>query len=225
MIGKTVDGVFTHPITGEIEQVQGYVDAVTTKNNQVFLLVGGKEIPLDSVSIVGDDYLTALQLNDILDHVSNTRNQSYVGKWIQAITFGDDGQLTGYVEGNVDYIKIVSGKPVLMVGKNEVFPNEIVGITDKGPFLIGAAGIENGSLVDIMIKNNKAHLVFAGMSETVPIEQLNHLMDSLKHVGDTINNGTVKSILVQGGYPHFVIQNDDGTYQPYLSYLVFKGLI
>jgi hypothetical protein len=174
---------------------------------------------------VGDDYLTALQLNDILEHVSNTRNQGYIGRWIQAITFGDDGQLTGYVEGNVDYIRMVNGKPVLMVGTKEVFLNEIVGVTDKGPFLIGASGIENGSLVDIIIRDNKAHLVFAGASETVPIEQLNHLMDALKHVGGPMNNGTVKSVFVQGGYPHFVIENADGSLQPYLSYLVFKGLI
>jgi len=220
MIGKTVDALYQNPVSGEWEEVHGFVDAVVTQGSKVFVMVNGKQIPIDAIDFVGDDYLTAMQLNDILDHVSGSRDQSYVGKYIQALQ-EEDGRITGYVEGIVDYIKYIGKQAILVVGDKEVFPKEIWSITDRdSTFLYGKQILDGDTLRTIngvKIANEKASLTFAGGGRDIPISTINSVMEALFYVGREITHrsypaGIVKALSIsETGIPIFHVEGNDGS--------------
>jgi flagellar basal-body rod modification protein FlgD len=222
MIGKTVDAVYQNPLTNEWEEVNGFVDAVITEGSKVFVVVNGKQIPIDAVSVVGDDYLTAMQLNDILDYVSGSRDQSYVGKYIQALQL-EDGKVTGYVEGVVDYIKYVGKQAILVVGDKDVYPDEVWSIAPgDSTFLYGKKILDDETLRTIngvKITNEKASLTFADGGKDIPISTINSVMEALYYVGREITHrsypaGVVQAVSVSdSGIPVFHVKgNDDSTF-------------
>jgi flagellar basal-body rod modification protein FlgD len=237
MIGKTVDAMYRNPVSGEWEEIYGYVDAVTVKNGEVFLIVEGKEIPLSSVNVVGDDYLTALQLNDILEHVSSTRGQSYVGQYIQAVLKNDQGEETEYVEGLVDYVKTVKGQAVLVVGNKEVLLSEVASVaanpggTANHPFLLGKpiqVGNEMRIINGVNINAGRASLTFVGGS-SVGINTVNHVMDAFHYVNREITTGSVSgkvlSLGISGtGVPYFNVETENGVRTvDYMEFLDFQA--
>jgi flagellar basal-body rod modification protein FlgD len=233
MIGKTIDATYRNPVTGDFENVFGFVDAVTTKGSEVYLIVDGKEVPLSSVNVVGDDYLTTLQLNDILDHVSNTRNQAYVGKWVQAFLTNDNGDVTEYVEGKVDYVRTNSGKPILVIGNKEVLPSEVVSISDK-PFLLGKTiGVtspdDQRTISGIKIVAGKPELTFTN-GTSVKIERVNHIMEALnyaetnRHIEHGTVSGTVQSVFIRMETPYLLVKDSKTGELKEVQYTDFKGL-
>jgi flagellar basal-body rod modification protein FlgD len=225
MLGKTVTGLYEDPATGERTEVSGVVGAVTTKGSSTYLVVDGKEIALETVTAVGEDYFTSLQLDAIYSDVNNTRAQSLVGKTIQALIRDEEGNITDYVEGVVDYVKFVDNKTILVVGTHEVFPGEISSVSD-GPLLLGKT-IMNGTIDHITIEANKAKLHFKEGGEPVTVNAIGHLMDALTYMDKQIEHasikGTVKGIEIRNGVPYFHIETESGEEQS-LSYMVFKGL-
>jgi flagellar basal-body rod modification protein FlgD len=224
MIGKNVNGVYTDPVTEENTEVSGLVEAVTTKNGETYLLVDGKEISLKTVTLVGDDYFTSLQLDAIYSDVTNTRAQGMVGKYVQALVADEKGNVKDYVEGVVDYVKFVDSKTILMVGNKEVFPGEVSSVSDE-PLLIGKK-LADRIISGITVKDNKATVHFEdGGSEA--LTSIGHLMGAISHVGrylehDSIS-GTVNNVTIRNGVPYFNVQTGPDETQD-LSYLTFMGL-
>jgi flagellar basal-body rod modification protein FlgD len=236
MIGKTVDAMWRNPVTGEFEHVNGFVDAVTTKGSNTFVMVNGKEIPLEAINVVGDDYLTALQLNDILNNVSGTRAQGYVGKYIQAILRNENGVPHEYIEGYVRYVDTSGAQPFLVVNGKEVLLSEVTGVAPSSndhPFLIdkklALSGSQDAHIVGVRISEGKALLVMSQGPE-LPINDLKQLMDALFYVGKPMNHrnmveGIVQSISMAGGVPVFniILDNDELVQVDYLDFLDARG--
>lgn len=232
MIGKTVSGTYWDSNAEEYVEVTGLVSAVTTKGSETYLYVDGNDLPLSSVSVVGDDYFTAQQLDAIYTSVSNTRDTSLIGKHVQALIMDDSGNVKEYVEGVVNYVKFNGSQSVLVVGNKEVYPSEVASVSDK-PLLIGKSVIvpvtktdedgqtttewEKREITGVTIKDKKAYLDFGDMS--VPIDKINYIMESLDYVGQTIKynsyDGKVTSITIKNGIPYFNIGDKE------LSYLEF----
>ncbi len=245
MLGKQVQGVYTDPNTEASEEVIGIVDAVSTKGSEVYLTVDGKEIPLESVTAVGDEYLTDVMLDSVTRDTGFARAQGLVGKRIQAITYDEDGKIDSYVEGVVDYVKFdnSTGASVLMVGTKEVLPSEVASVSDgsTNPFLLGKTvkvrkSSSDGSsttdssvgITDVIIRNEKAYLqVINGEGETseVAIDKLNYIMESMNYIGKRIEhdsyNGEVTDIVITNGTVYMQIQPDDGGDIQELSYKSF----
>lgn len=243
MIGKTVTGTYQNPVTGEYTDVEGFVDAVTTKGSEVFLYVDGYDIPLSSVTVVGDDHLTSMQLDSIYESVQNQRVQSYVGKHIQALLMDAEGNVTEYVEGKVDYVKFNGNQSILVVGNKEVFPGEVASVTDKAmdspgyPFLLGKAvqyvptGLSTidsqipGTIVGVNIVGGKAQLQInnGGGVASIPIDKINYAMETLAMVGTAIDKGayqgTVTGITIMNGSPYINLDSGQS-----LSYAQYKEL-
>ncbi|MCL2707488.1 MAG: hypothetical protein FWF03_00060 [Defluviitaleaceae bacterium] len=230
MIGKSVYAYFLEQLTNEYVEVAGVVSAVTMKNGEAFLFVDGYDVPLSSVNIVGDDYITANQLNEIYESVNNTRNQGYVGKYVQALLIDSKGNVTDYVEGVVDYVKQNGKQSVLVVGNKEVFPSEVTAVSDK-PLLLGKSVnvqiteggqttlLENAVITGVIIRDNKAYLQFG--SQSVAIDKINYVMEALACVGFSVNlngvSGTVESVTIKYGIPYLNVGDKELSYLEYLD--------
>ena len=219
MIGKTVYGYYQDPNSGQYNEVTGLVSAVTTKGSEIYLYVEGKDIPLSSVSVVGDDYFTASQLNSIFEGVTNARDMNFVGRHIQALIM-DGEKVVDYVEGKVDYVKFNGGQAVLVVGEKEVFPAEVASVADS-PLLLGKEIIapvkvqvetdgtdkkeevtefKNVVVTGVEIINNKAYLrvaspggadgVITPLDDKIPIDKINYAVEALQYVGRNISFST-----------------------------------
>jgi flagellar basal-body rod modification protein FlgD len=225
MIGKNVTGVYTDPVTEENTEVSGLVEAVTTKAGETYLLVDGKEIKLSSVSLVGDDYFTSLQLDAIYSDVTNTRAQGMVGKYVQALVVDDKGNVTDYVEGVVDYVKFVDSKTILMVGNKEVFPGEVSSVSDS-PLLVGRKISEDVYISGITVKDNKATVHFDN-GDSAELKSIGHLMGAVSYLDRSIEHeimsGDVIGITIKDGAPYFQVQTGENEVNE-LSYLTFMGL-
>jgi flagellar basal-body rod modification protein FlgD len=236
MIGKTVEAMYRHPVTGEFEEVYGFVDAVTSKNGEVYLLVNGKEIPLSSVNVVGDDYLTSLQLNDILNNVSSTRASAYVGKYVQAVLRNDNNEPHEYIEGYVRYVDTSGSQPFLMVGNREVLLSEVTGVAESSnnhPFLVGKDVMVSGTsrkIEGVNIIAGRASLRFADGAAGVPVNDLKQIMGALSYKGGEMVHrdirGIVESIsIMPSGDPALNIRIADGSLASitYADYLDARG--
>ena len=228
MIGRTVDFSFRHAVTGEWVDGFGTVQAVTTQGGEAFLLVDGMDVPLHGVNAVGDDFVIGEQLDDLFALVNHNRIQDLVGRYIQALLHGADGQITEFVEGQVDYVKISGRNAVLVVGNREVFPGEVASIA-AGPILIGATAFTNGDrLTRVDIRNGRAYLIFDGDTR-VHIERINYAMEALKYMGQQITHGsisgTVRDITIRESVPFFNVRvpgANEGEYTiEEVSYLLY----
>ncbi|MCL2665358.1 MAG: hypothetical protein FWE82_07080 [Defluviitaleaceae bacterium] len=227
MIGKNVYAYYANA-AGVYEEVEGLVTAVSLKNNETFLLVNGKDVPLSSVSVVGDDYVTAIQLNSIFEGVSSARDIALIGKYIQAITVSN-GQATGFVEGVVEYVRFNGRDAILMVDGQEVFANEVASVSGV-PLLIGKTinarflnedgeyeTITGGTVKGVIIVKDKAYLQVDG--KNIPIERINYATEALSYVGKEITypgySGVVESVTMKNGIPFFDIGELQLSYTEY----------
>jgi flagellar basal-body rod modification protein FlgD len=219
MMGKSVTGIHEDPTTGELTEVTGLVEAVTTKGSSTYLMVDGKEIALDTVTAVGDVYTDA-----IYSDISNTRAQAMVGKYVQALIQDSKGAVTDYVEGVVDYVKFNGSQSVLVVGTKEVLPGEVASISDK-PLLIGKS-IANGTITNVTIDGEKAVIHFDS-GETQKLDKINYVMEAMSYVGSQIEhgdiNGTVTQVSLKSGVPYLTVQTTSGEAQE-ISYKSFMGI-
>ena len=56
MIGKYVSALFADNITGQTQKVEGHVESVTMNGSNTYVVVGGKEVPIDSIYNVADGF-------------------------------------------------------------------------------------------------------------------------------------------------------------------------
>ncbi|MCL2499229.1 MAG: hypothetical protein FWE90_02715 [Defluviitaleaceae bacterium] len=225
MIGQEVEFGFRHPQSGEWIENYGVVQGVTIQSGEVFLFVDGHDVPFTAVRAVGENPVNPI--NSVLNAVNQSRVQDMVGRTVQALVHNAQGDVTDFVEGRVNYIKISGNQSVLVIGNREVFPWEVASISD-GPILIGSQVFTNGDkLADVEIQNNRAYLVFANGTREF-VERINYAMEAIKYVDQFIQHidvsGVVEDITIRNGVPFFnvLMENADGTSERReVSYLVF----
>jgi len=223
MIGRTVEGSFLHPNTGEWIEIHGMVQAVTTSGSETFLFVDGYDVPISAVHLVAEDFITAHQLDAIFEHVHHARFQDLVGRYVQALLVNSDGDVTEFVEGQVDHVKFAGAQAILVIGNREVFPREVTTV-GNGPMLLGATYFTHGNAItNVDIRNGRAYLIFDN-DVRVHITRINYAMEVLQYVGQEITHGsitgTVESITIRGGAPFFNVRDDEGELRE-INYLLY----
>jgi len=179
MIGKPIIAQTYNQQTQRFEQVGGFVDAVTMRNGQPFLVVNEREIPMEDLIYVEADP-TMMLIGAINNHLLTAQNMNLVGQYVQVIQRNPDSEsednIQNFVEGRVDSIKFdsESGRTILVVGTQEVFANEIIAISENpllmGRVITGTIGnavnpeVITGPIEDIIIINGRVNLVLGEQS-------------------------------------------------------------
>ncbi|MCL2204769.1 MAG: hypothetical protein FWB88_12615 [Defluviitaleaceae bacterium] len=226
MIGREADFAFRHPVSGEWIDGYGVVQSVTAQGSDIYLLINNMDVPLSGVQVVSENPTNPM--NNVLNAVNQARIQDMVGRTIQALLHNAQGEVTDFVEGVVNYIKISGNQSVLVVGNREVFPWEVASIGD-GDILLNSTYFTNGDrLVGVDIRNGQAYLLFQDGGRE-HIERINYAMEAIKYVGRFIEHGphisgVVESVTIRNSVPflNVLVRNDDGDYTLYdVSYLLF----
>ena len=153
------------------------------------------DVPFDRVSHVSNDYFMDQQLQGILDGVANSRDIGLIGRWVQAITVDNNGDASGFVEGQVEFVRFVGGEAVLMVNGQEVFANEIFSVSDRRMvigerILIGIPDTNSvtgttfveGYVEAIQVRNGNAY-VRLHSGESTRLDYIDHLVEALQMIG------------------------------------------
>lgn len=211
LVGKNVVAETYNADTLTWSSEEGYVHAVTMKNGDPYLMIGAVdadledlvEIALDDVTHVYDTYSTAAQIermNSIYNSVLTGQNLSLVGKYVQAIT--SDGEESAFIEGPVEYVKIVGGQTVLVVDGKEVFAGEVISIGTEKMLLGEEVTISEkdeetndyidkvtGAVSDVKIKDKTAYLVIEG--KEYKIDAINYVTEAIRATGKTASEGKI----------------------------------
>lgn len=137
LVGKYVAGDLYNSQTGTSSEIAGRVASVVMRNKQPFLVVSnydGKtvEAPMSDITNVYEDENQLAMTRAGVMNSFTAQNVALIGKYIQAITMDAEGKkATGFVEGTVDYVKLVGGSPVLVVGNKDVYPTELISVSDS----------------------------------------------------------------------------------------------
>jgi flagellar basal-body rod modification protein FlgD len=223
MIGREVEFGFRHPQSGEWIDSYGLVQAVTMQGSDVFLLVDGMDVPVTGVRGVGDSPDNTM--NNVLSSINQARVQDMVGRTVQALVHNSRGEVTDFVEGVVDYVKISGNQSVLVIGNREVFPWEVATVSN-GPILLGTTNFTNGdTLTGVEIRGTRAYLVFQNDTDDealrtvrVHVERVNYAMEAIQFINQYIQHvnvaGTVQSVTIRNGIPFLNVRTEaaDGTY-------------
>jgi hypothetical protein len=225
MIGHEVDYGFRHAVTGEWVEGYGVVQAVSAQGQDIYLLVNGMDVPATAVRAVSEN--PSNPINNVLNAVNQARIQDLVGRTVQALIHNAQGEVTDFVEGVVDYIKLSGNQSVLVIGNREVFPWEIATVGD-GPIIIGSTLFTNGDrLAEVEIRNGRAYLLFQDGTR-VHVERINYAMEAVQFVNRFIQHGQVsgfvQSVTIRNSIPFFNVrvEHQDGTYtMEEVNYLIY----
>lgn len=130
MVGKYVVGSLNNAITGETTQVSGRVDSVVMKKGTPFLVINDNEIELSAVTNIFEDEVQLNMANANAANNFTSQNISLIGRYVQALTLDDNGNVASFVEGKVDHVKLVGGSPVLVIGNKDIYPGELISVSD-----------------------------------------------------------------------------------------------
>jgi flagellar basal-body rod modification protein FlgD len=225
MIGREVDFGFRHAVSGEWVEGHGVVQAVTKQGREIFVFVDGMDVPATAIRTVAEN--PSNPINTVLNAVNQARIQDMVGRTIQALVHNARGEVTDFVEGVVDYIKISGNQSVLVVGNREVFPWEVATVGD-GPILMGSSLFTNGDrLADVEIRNGRAYLIFENGTR-VHVERINYAMEAIQFVNQFIQHGNisgvVQNVTIRNSVPfmNVRVEHPDGTHtMEEVSYLIY----
>jgi len=189
------------------------VQSVNAQGSDIYVLVDGVDVPLSAVRVVSEN--PSNPMNNVLNAVNQARIQDMVGRYVQALLHNSHGDVTDFVEGRVDYIKISGNQSVLVIGNREVFPWEVASV-GAGPMLLGTSHFTNGDqLVDVEIRNGRAYLIFQNADNTqsrVHVERINYAMEAIQYVGRFIQHGqvsgVVESVTLRNSVPFFNVRSE-----------------
>ena len=118
MIGKYVSAIISDNATGRPLTVEGHVESVIMKGANTYLVVGGKEISIDSVFSVADGYNP---LNSTLSSYTGLIGY-YVKGAVFDLTTGDivgvNGEVVSLVKGTYEDYAILDGVNATIAGLN-----------------------------------------------------------------------------------------------------------
>lgn len=213
LVGKEVLAEVKNETTGKNETVKGLVSKVNVKSGVPYLVVGGKEVAFSQVQqVVGDG-----GISNIESSLVTSQTMALIGKNIQAIITSEDGKTSSYVEGKVDFVKFVNGTPVLSVNGKEIFPYEVLSVSEQG-LLLGkevTATIDGkqvtGKIEGITIKDKNIYATVNG--KEVQITDLNSMITAISLVGKEVNSqkvtGTVSGVTIKDKIPYIVVNGKE----------------
>ena len=210
-LGRTVDAAFVHPVTNEWTEMSGLVTAVNTRGSQILLTVNGIDVPFDAVRSISEDFFVSHQLDAIFQHILSQEANNLIGRYIQAIAI--HGERQEFIEGRVTQARMnpQTGQIILTVGNRDVFRHEVTGVAGTNLLLNVPGFVYNNQAVTVAnvdIVANRAYLVFNNGSRQ-HIERINYATEALTFMNREIAHagvqGTVGSIFIRSGVPHFNI--------------------
>jgi len=221
MIGKDVYAHFFCETTEQFREVQGPVVYVTTRGGNVILGVetmvprqdeegrfvyteaGDRmyelrvvDTPLDRVSWVSDENFMSRQLQGILDGVANSRDLGLIGQTVQAVLLDENGRMSEFIEGRVDFVRFVDGISVLMVNGREITAGQVMSVSGeslvmdrhiRGAFVNqnGQMQTAQGYIRGIEMRNNRAYVELDNGTR-VPLNAIGELIEGLRFVGENV---------------------------------------
>ena len=243
MIGMSVYAHFFCETTEQFREVDGPVVSVRNVGGNILLGVhtavpvldnygrpmfddDGEQVfqmqtidtPLDRVMFVHDDHVMSHQLQGILDGVANSRDIGMIGRWVQAITI-ENGRPTGFVEGEVEFVRFMNGQAVLMVNGREIFAGEVFSVSDDylvlGRTITGSSlgEVMNGPIQGINVINGRAQ-VHIHPNGQVPLNRIDELIEGLqlegRYVTHPLNDfrGQIDRISISFGYVYLHIGSE-----------------
>ncbi len=228
-IGKYVIGRYENA-DGSYSYTEGRVEGVTMNNGEAYLTVGEYQIKMSNVEEVYEDYSIINSITDLVNGnssvigslISSNQSIGLVGQTVQAIITDGDGNAVDFVEGKVTSIKFSNGIPVLMVNGKEVYPAEVINISEE-KLLLGSnvtVGIEDeagnmnytsGTVADIKFEDNAA-FVLLDSGEKVPVNKINHITEANQIVGNIVEYGDIvgeaTEVIIENGEVYLQIGDD-----------------
>lgn len=221
LIGKYVIGNLYNESTGLSETIYGTVSSVKKSGNEMYLIIDGQELPLSNVSHVTDTNYNAL--GAINNNIATNQSLTLIGKNIQAILTDADGNITKFVEGKVDYVKVSNGRTILMVNDVEVFAEEVLLVSD-GPKLIDTKPVTavtyddnkeevrtTGKIKRIEFVDNKPYLVIAGENgdKKIAVDTISDVTEAINLLGKNVDTkdvrGKVEEIVIKSGAVYLMV--------------------
>ncbi len=236
MIGKGIYAEIYNEKEEEYEDITGIVDYVRQRSGETYVVVGSKEVPVSKVQFVYGDGM-AQNIDGINNTTLTSQALSLVGKTVQAVVIDAKQNPVKYVEGKVEHVKFDSkGRPVLVVEDEEVYPGEVISVSDDYRLLnqkdkivkaeyVGADGkkaMVNGPITAVNIKNGEAYVVIEG--KDIFVKNLGLISDALKYIGKDVNydgvSGKVEKVSIRDGLPYLYIDEKFNE----IDFAKFKGI-
>lgn len=214
LIGKDVYASHYNTSTNKYEDVTGTVEYVTVKSGVPYVSIDGTEVKYSEVQYVYSNSTSGTDSD-------NSANQaiSLIGKTVQALTLDDSLEnVTGFVEGKVDYIKFINGSPVLSVGGKDVYLYEVMSVSESSLLIgsnvsayVGEDSVVSGTIDDISIDGDNLYAKISG--NKILIKDLSSLMNALAYVGKNVTagevSGTVDSVIIKKSVPYLVVNGTE----------------
>ncbi len=225
MIGKYIVANVTNVATEEVELIEGRVEGVVKDGGSLYLQVGDQLIDINDVSETYEDYYNLNMMNSILSSLSTDTSMSLIGSNVQAYALNEDGEISEFIEGKVDYIKFANGVPVLMVNGKEVFASEVFLVSEKN-ILVGSdinykdedGNYSTFNVKDVEIINGETYL--ENGSDNLLVNSISELSEVLNIVGEEVKyEGEYKTVngavLNSEGEVYIVLDNEEILYSDF----------
>ena len=119
MIGKYVMAQIPDSVTGHLTRIEGHVESVVMNGSRTFVVVGGKEIPIDNIYNVADGYNP---LNSTLSAYTGL-----IGYYVKGAVFdlttgeivGVNGEVVSLAKGPYEDFAMLNGVNVTIAGVNK----------------------------------------------------------------------------------------------------------
>ncbi|MBR1443983.1 MAG: hypothetical protein IJ583_10690, partial [Firmicutes bacterium] len=185
--------------------------------------IGDSDVPYDDVVEV---YSTSASVKD--ENTSNISKNMVVdqalgliGKCVQAFTLDEEGNVTGFTEGKVGYVKFDGETPVLNINGTDVNTYEVISVSDDMMLKGKTIGYDNGEetlygeVKDVEISGDNVYLNIDG--ESVQIVDISSMMNALSLIGEDVSyggiSGTVESIVIRNALPYLMTANGEINYK------------
>ncbi len=232
-IGKYVIGKYENA-DGSYSYTEGRVEGVTMSNGEAYLTVGEYQIKMSNVEEIYEDYSIINTITDLINGnqstigslISNNQSIGLVGQTVQAIITDSEGNAVDFVEGKVTSIKFSDGIPILMVNGKEIYPAEVINISEEKLLLgsditfgtedeEGNVTYSSGTIVDIKFEDNSAY-VLLDSGESVPINKINHITEANQVLGNVVEFGdivgTATEVIIEDGEVYLKIGDEKVLY-------------
>ncbi len=218
MIGKYVVGKYSDA-EGNMVYTEGRVEGVTVSGGKTYLTVGENKIDVSNVEGVFEDYSVINSINentnsgltDVSTIINSTQALGLVGKTVQAIITDSEGNALDFIEGNVTSVKFADGAPILMVNGVEIYPSEIINVSEEGMMLgknitvattdaDGNVSYEESTITGITFTDNKPFVQLSN-GQSVPINKINHITEANQLLGNNVTyngvSGTATEVVIK----------------------------
>gem|GEM_PF-108540 len=185
MIGKYVSAMVADSVTGQAQWVEGHVESVVMSGSKTFVVVGGREVPIDSVYNVSDGFNP---LNSTLSAYTGLIGYNVKGAVFDLTTgeiVGVSGDVVSLIKGAYEDYAMLNGANVQIAGINK---NGTI-IEDRNEireYLEGIEAIENPADRHIEIFITDGNGMRVPMGATLRSYEIDPVFGTVKAVLDDV---------------------------------------